>query len=191
MVNIEDIFHTHHKGGAAIGRNLPVFAQVRLKFVFLRARWTLMVETLGAICSSTTFSASRRTVHRVRPAGAGEQAKAVNRASKAPSKVSLGGLVRGLRSKAASIPSSTKRSLRCSMVRVVTPNASATSATFQGLPCAPASHSSNARAWINLDAAVLPLRVKASNWPRSSSVRVTLYRGAMHPLFTKSASLVN
>jgi len=45
-----------------------------------------MVETLGAIFSSTTFSASRRTVHRARPAGAGEHAKAVNRASNAPSK---------------------------------------------------------------------------------------------------------
>jgi predicted transposase YbfD/YdcC len=64
------------------------------------------VETFGAIFSSTTFSASKRTVHRTRPAGAGEHAKAVNRASKAPSKSILGGLARGLRCNAASIPSS-------------------------------------------------------------------------------------
>ena len=73
-----------------------------------------MVETLGAIFSSTTFSASRRTVHRARPAGAGEHAKAVNRASKAPSKVSFRGLAEGWRSNAASIPSSTNLALKCS-----------------------------------------------------------------------------
>ena len=106
VVDIEHLFHTHDKSGAAIGRDFPVFAQVRLKFVFFRARCTLMVETLGAIFSSTTFSASRRTVHRARPAGAGEHAKAVSRASKAPSKVIFRGLAEGLRSNAASIPSS-------------------------------------------------------------------------------------
>src|ERR1039458_1451371 len=121
MIHIEHIFHARDKSGTAIGWNLPVFAQVRLKFVFFRARWTLIVETFGAIFSSTTFSASKRTVHRARPSGAGEHAKAVNRASKAPSKEILGGLARGLRCNAASIPSSTKRSLRCSMVRAVTP----------------------------------------------------------------------
>src|ERR1017187_4783672 len=91
VVNIEHIFHAHDKSGATIGRDFPVFAQVRLKLVFFKARCTLMVETLGAIFSSTTFSASKRTVHRARPAGAGEHAKAVNRASKAPSKVSFRG----------------------------------------------------------------------------------------------------
>jgi len=60
-----------------------------------------MVETVGRDLQFTTFSAKRRTVTG-RPAGAGEQAKAVNRASKAPSKVILGGRVRDLRSKAAS-----------------------------------------------------------------------------------------
>ena len=50
----------------------------------------VMVETFGAIWSSTTFSASARsrTVQRVRPAGTGEQARAVRRASKSPQKVS-------------------------------------------------------------------------------------------------------
>ena len=90
VVNIEHIFHAHDKGGAAIGRDFPVFAQVRLKLVFFSARWTLMVETFGAIFSSTTFSASRRTVHRARPAGAGEHAKAVNRASKGAVEGKLG-----------------------------------------------------------------------------------------------------
>jgi len=69
LVTIKHIFHAHDKGGAAIGRDFPVFAQVRLKFAFFSARWTLMVETFGAILSSTAFSASSRTVQRTRPAG--------------------------------------------------------------------------------------------------------------------------
>src|SRR5436190_15346337 len=55
VVNIEHIFHAYDKSSAAIGWDFPVFAQVRLKFVFFSARCTLMVETLGAIFSSTTF----------------------------------------------------------------------------------------------------------------------------------------
>src|ERR1039457_6948289 len=184
VVNIEHIFHAHDKSGATIGRDFPVFAQVRLKLVFFQARCTLMVETLGAIFSSPALSASKRSVHRARPTGSGEHPKALNRASKAPSKVSSRGWAEGLRSNAASIPSSTNLALRCSMVRVLTPNASATSATFQGLPCSPASHSNNARAWMNLEAAVFPPCVSVSSRRRSSSVRVTLYRGAMPPSFT-------
>ena len=118
MVNIQHIFHAHDKGGAALGRDFPVIAQVRLKLVFFSARCTLMVETLGAIFSSTTFSASRRTVHRARPAGAGEHAKAVNRASKAPSKVGFRGLAEGLRSNAASILPPRICALRCSIEKV-------------------------------------------------------------------------
>jgi len=95
VVNIQHIFHAYHKSGTPVGRDFPVFAQVRFKFVFFKARWIVMVETFGAIFNSTTFSASRRTVQRARPSGAGEHARAVSRASKAPSKVSLGALVVG------------------------------------------------------------------------------------------------
>jgi hypothetical protein len=38
VVNIQNILHAHDKSGAAIGGNLPVFAQVRLKFIFFKAR---------------------------------------------------------------------------------------------------------------------------------------------------------
>src|SRR2546425_10877646 len=35
VVKVEHLFHADHKSGAAIGWDFPVFAQVRLKFVFL------------------------------------------------------------------------------------------------------------------------------------------------------------
>lgn len=108
---------------------------------------------------------------------ASEQAKAINRASKAPSKrTPRGGFSLGLRMRAASKPSSTKRFFKCSTVRLVMPRADAMSATFQAGPFYPASQSNSARAWINFLAEVLPFRVNASSSLRSSSVRVTRYR---------------
>ena len=104
-------------------------------FVFFGDRCTGIGETNGAIFNSTSFSANRRTVQRARPSGAGDHAKAISRASKAPPKVTLGGVVRARRSKAVSMPSSTKRCLRCSTVRGVIPSAAATSATFHRSPC--------------------------------------------------------
>ena len=150
----------------------------------------VMSETEGAIFNSTTCSASRRTVQRVRPFGAGEQASAVRRASNPPSKVMFAGLALGLRARAASSPSSTKRSLRCSMVRAETPRAVATSATFQDSPAwGPTSHNNSARAWMNFGALVLPLRVKSRNCLRSSSVRVIRYRVAMRTSSAKGRRL--
>jgi hypothetical protein len=39
------------------------------------------------MCSSTTFSSSRRRLHRAKPSGAGDNASAINLASAAPSKI--------------------------------------------------------------------------------------------------------
>jgi uridine phosphorylase len=58
-------------------------------------------------------------------------------------------------------------------VRDVTPSASAVSATVHPGPSGPVSHRSNARAYRNRFALVLPLRVKASSSLRSSGVNVT------------------
>ena len=146
LVDRQHIFLRREEGGISVGRNLPIFAQVRLQFIFFSDRCTVMVETWSAIFSSTSFSASNRTVQRWRPAGAFEQARVVSRASNSPSKFTARGLLWGLRTKAASTPSSTKRCLRCSIVRELTPKAVATSATFHGSPNSPASHRSKARA---------------------------------------------
>src|ERR1035437_479251 len=152
---------------------------MRTQFVFFRERCTLMVEMESTIFSSTSLSARSRTVQRWYPAGAFEQARAVRRASKAPSKVASRGLRCALRASAASNPSSTKRCLRCSTAREVTPTAEATSATFPRSPSSPASHNSRARAYTNFAAVDLPLRVCSVSCSRSVFVRVTLYRLAM------------
>src|SRR5690606_3114156 len=105
MINFQDILHRGYKCRVPLRRNLPVFAEVRLKFVFFKTRCTVMCETEGANSSSTALSASNLTVQRSYPSGAAEHARAIRRASKAPSKItSRGGLSRGLRPKAASRP---------------------------------------------------------------------------------------
>ena len=72
--------------------------------------------------------------------------RAVNFDGEFDARLTARGLLWGLRAKAASTPSSTKRCLRCSIVRELTPKAAATSATFQASPNFPASHRSSARA---------------------------------------------
>jgi hypothetical protein len=124
MIHLQDIFHRRDEGRTAFRRDFPIFPEMRFTFIFFKTRCTVMWETDGANSSSTALSASSRTVHRRCPEGAGEQANAISRASKAPSKMtSRGGFSRGLRTRAASSPSSTKRFFRCSMLLLVTPGA--------------------------------------------------------------------
>ncbi len=179
MINRENIFHCCYKGRVLLRRDFPVFTAVRLKFAFFKIRCAVTWETEDANLSSTALSARSLTVQRAWPSGASEQARAVSRASNSPSKTTArGGVSLFLRSRAASSPSSTNRFFMCSMVREVTPSALATLATVHTGPCAPVSHSNNARALIIFFVPVFPLRVKASSSARSDSINVTLYRGA-------------
>lgn len=69
---------------------------------------TVIGETLGTIFNSIIFSARSRTVHRLRPSGASEHAKAISWASNSPPNwISRGDVDRSLRSMAAERPSST------------------------------------------------------------------------------------
>ena len=79
--------HAGYECGAGPGRDLLL--PVRLQLVFFNVRCTVITETRSTQPSSTTFSANRRRVQRVRPGGAGEQAKATRRASNAPSKITF------------------------------------------------------------------------------------------------------
>ena len=179
-IDFQHVLHAGHECGIAPWRDPPVLLQVRLEFRFFKIRWTVMGDTVGARPSSTAFSASRRTVQRRRPCGADEQASAIKRASNAPSNVTSRGLRwRGLRRSAASSPSSTKRRLMCSIVRDVTPRASAVLATVQPGPAGPRSQSSSARAFRNSLPDVLLVRVSESSSSRSSVSSVTRYLGAM------------
>jgi len=63
-VNVQDIFHRRDKSGVPVGRDLPVFAQMRLQLVFFSERCTVITDTASTILSSTSLSAKRRTVQR-------------------------------------------------------------------------------------------------------------------------------
>jgi hypothetical protein len=77
---------------------------------FFSVRPIVLSLARSTIFSSTTFSSSICNVHRARPAGALEQASAINLASAAPSKMRfLAELGECLRVRAASTPSSTSR----------------------------------------------------------------------------------
>src|SRR5262249_4221470 len=76
--------------------------------VFFKTRPIVLSLALSTILSSTTFSSSNRNVHRARPAGGSEQAKAISFASFSPSKIrGTAGMARCLRLRTASKPSST------------------------------------------------------------------------------------
>lgn len=64
LVNLQQILHGGDKRRVLVGRDFPVFAQVRLQLVFFSDRCTVIVETASTIFSSTNLSAKSRTVQR-------------------------------------------------------------------------------------------------------------------------------
>src|SRR5205807_5239646 len=78
LINLQDVLHGGHEGGAGVRWNDPLLSQMRLESVFFSVR--PIVLSL-AIFSSTTASSSSCNVQRARPAGGLEQANAINLAS--------------------------------------------------------------------------------------------------------------
>ena len=144
LVNRQHIFHRRDERGIAVGRNFPTFAQVRLRPIFL-----------ATAARSRSRDGRRSSAPRVslpqshRPALASRRRFRASEGGEPRTKLSVefhgSRLVRGLRTKAASTSSSTKRCAMCSIVREPTPKAIATSATFPGSPNFPGSHRSEAR----------------------------------------------
>src|ERR1700678_3197470 len=54
---------------------------------FFKVRPIVLSLTFATMFNSTTFSSSRRRLQRAKPSGAGEQVRAINFASAAPSKI--------------------------------------------------------------------------------------------------------
>ena len=91
MINLKNILHRRYKGCTSLRRDFPVFFEVRFTFIFFNILCTVICETAGARLSSTALSASNLTVHRRYPDGVFEHARAMSRASKAPSKITSRG----------------------------------------------------------------------------------------------------
>src|SRR5271157_5656818 len=109
-VDVEHVLHAGDEVGVGVGRNDPLFLEVRLEDVFFRIRPMVLSLALATIPSSTTFSSSRRSVQCARPSGGFEQATAISFASASPSKI-FGRAHAGLycRVSTASNPCSTRR----------------------------------------------------------------------------------
>src|SRR5271166_674094 len=111
-----------------------------------------------------------------RPFGGSEQARAINLASEAPSKMRvLAEAGECLRVSTASNPSSTS----CWRVRAIVARlvfkALAIWLSLQASPASPASAFNRMRAFVNLWAGCLPLRIRLSSRSRSSALSFTTY----------------
>src|SRR5208283_729135 len=144
-----------------VGWNHPLPIAVRLESVFFRVRPIVLSLAFSTMFSSTTFSSSSRRLQRAKPSGAGEQAKAINLASAAPSKI-RGRAEFGLylRSSVASNPSSTNCRRALPTVLTLVSDASALSRIL---------------AFVISCADRLPELISASSRSRSSALNFTTY----------------
>jgi hypothetical protein len=126
--------------------------------------------------NSTTFSSSRRKLQRANPSGAGEQVRAINFASAAPSKT-RGRAEFGLylRLSAASSPSSTSRRRVRPIVSRLVSSATEIALSLHPSPASDTSAFKRMRAFVSDCAACLPEPVIASSRSRSSALNLTTY----------------
>ncbi len=128
------------------------------------------------MCSSTTFSSSRRRLQRAKPSGAAESVSAISFASAAPSKMrGRAELGLYLRVNTASNPSSTSWRLVRSILAMLVSSAAAIRLSLQPSPASDTSAFKRMRAFVSSCAERLPLLINSSSWPRSSAVNRTTY----------------
>ncbi len=148
-------------------RQAPILAQPGLEVVFCSVRRTVSYDTAATMSNSTSLSASRRRVQRLRPFGAGLQATAIRCASWAPSSFRSRNWPDGRGRSAASGPSSTHRVRTRSTVEQLTSSASTMWSSLQAGPPGPSSALSRMRACIRVRAAAFPTRSNSSRYPLS------------------------
>src|SRR5277367_5641695 len=183
LVGFQDVFHRCDEGGVGVGRNHPLPIAVGLESVFFRVRPIVLSLTFSTMFNSTTFSSSRRRLQRANPSGAGEQARAINFASVAPSKI------RGraefelyLRTSVASNPSSTNCRRALPTVLTLVSNAATISRSVQPSPASDVSALSRMRAFVINCADRLPELISAASRSRSSVLNFTTYFFAPVPV---------
>src|SRR3977135_346862 len=107
-VDGQHVFHSGYERAVGLGRDHPLLSAMGLESVFLSVRPIVLSLARSTMWSSTTLFSNNRRVHRARPLGGLEQAKAINLASFSPSKIrATAGVARCLRLNTASKPSST------------------------------------------------------------------------------------
>src|SRR5205807_7449610 len=106
--DLQHVFHVGDKGRAGVRRNHPLLLAMRFENAFFSVRPIVLSLARSTMCSSTTFSSSRRRLQRAKPSRAGERVSAISFASATPSKIrGRAELGLYLRLNTASNPSST------------------------------------------------------------------------------------
>src|SRR5258707_1338376 len=176
LIDLQHVFHVGHKGRAGVRRDHPLLLAMRFENVFFSVRPIVLLLARSTMCSSTTFSSSRRRLQRAKPSGAGERVSAINFASAAPSKIrGRAELGLYLRLNTASNPSSTSWRLVRSIVGILVSSAAAIRLSLQPSPSSDTSAFSRMRAFVSNCAERLPLRINSSSWARSSALNRTTY----------------
>src|ERR1700693_1443873 len=176
LINVQDVFHGGHKGGAGVWWNDPLLFQMRLESVFFSVRPIVLSLARSTIFSSTPASSSSCNVQRARPAGGLEQASAINLASAAPSKMRrLAEFGEWCPIRAASNPSSTSRWRVLATVSTLVSSAAAIWLSLQLSPPSEASAFNRIRAFSSFCAGWCPLWIRAVRCSRSSFLSVTPY----------------
>src|SRR5271157_4002193 len=144
--------------------------------VFFSVRPIVLSLAFSTMFNSTTFSSSRRRLQRANPSGAGEQVRAINLASAAPSKI-RGRAEFGLylRFSVASNPSSTSCCRVRETVLMLVSSAAEIALSLHPSPPSDTSAFSRMRALVSSCAELLPARINASRRSRSSMVNFTTY----------------
>src|SRR5271166_5432056 len=176
LVGFQHIFHRGDEAGVGVRRDHPLPIAVRFERVFFSVRPIVLSLTCLTMFSSTTFSSSRRRLQRANPSGAGEQVRAINLASAAPSKI-RGRAEFGLylRFSVASNPSSTSCCRVRETVLMLVSSAAEIALSLHPSPPSDTSAFSRMRALVSSCAELLPARINASSRSRSSMVNFTTY----------------
>src|ERR1700716_4622866 len=74
LINLQDVLHGGHEGGAGVRWNDPLLSQMRLESVFFSVRPIVLSLARLTIFSSTTASSTSCSVHPPPPAGGFGQA---------------------------------------------------------------------------------------------------------------------
>src|SRR5271165_1966119 len=176
MINLQHILHAGYERRIGIRWNDPLLLQVRFERVFFSVRPIVLSLARSTIFNSTTASSSNSNVHRLRPLGGAEQAKAINFASAAPSK--MRGLAEAgecLRTRTASNPSSTSCWRVRATVSTLVSRAAAIWLSLHPSPASEASAFNRMRALVSSRAGCLPACTSVLSRSRSSSQSFTTY----------------
>src|SRR5258708_8793258 len=176
LIDLQHVFHVGHKGRAGVRRDHPLLLAMRFENVFFSVRPIVLSLARSTICSSTTFSSSRRRLQPAKPSGAVASVSSINFASAAPSKIRRrAALPLYLRLNTTSNPSSTSWRLVRSIVAMLVSSAAAIRLSLQPSPSSDTSAFSRMRAFVSRWAERLPLRINSSSLACSSALNRTPY----------------